>query len=105
MAKSSRETVKGNVFLSWSGERSLYVARSFREWLPRVLQRAKPWLSDIDIEKGAVGLDEIKKALVGMTVGIFFLTPENLDSLWISYEAGGLANELKDKSRICTYLL
>ena len=105
MAKSSRETTKGNVFLSWSGERSLYVARFFHDWLQKVLQRAKPWLSDIDIEKGTVGLDEIKKALAGMRIGIFFLTPENHDSLWIPYEAGALANELDDKSRICTYLL
>ena len=72
-----------------SGERSLYVAKFFYNWLPKVLQRAKPWLSDIDIEKGTVGLDEIKKALAGMKVGIFLLTPENRESLWVPYEAGG----------------
>ena len=74
---SSRETTQTyNVFLSWSGERSLYVAQFFHGWLQKVLQRAKPWLSDRDIEKGTVGVDEIKKALAGMKVGIFFLTPQ-----------------------------
>lgn len=107
MARSSnREAAKThNVFLSWSGERSLYVAQFFHGWLQKVLQRAKPWLSDRDIEKGTVGVDEIKKALAGMKVGIFFLSPENRESVWMSYEAGSLANEVDDKSRICTYFL
>jgi len=106
MGKTSRETIKAhNVFLSWSGDRSLYVAKFVHDWLPKVLQRAKPWLSEVDIDKGTMGLDQIKKALAGMKVGIFFLTPENRDSLWVPYEAGALANELDDKSRICTYLL
>lgn len=106
MPKSNREAAQmHNVFLSWSGERSLYVAKFFRDWMPKVLHRAKPWLSDIDIDKGTVGLDEIKKALTGTKVGVLFLTPENRDSSWISYEAGVLAKEVDDKSRICTYLL
>lgn len=81
------------------------MAKFFRAWLPKVLPHAKPWLSDIDIEKGTVGLDEIKKALVGKKVGVFFLTPENRGSVWMAYEAGALANEVGDKSRVCTYLL
>jgi hypothetical protein len=106
MARSIRETTKThNVFLSWSGERSLYVAQFFHGWLQKVLQQAKPWLSERDIEKGTVGVDEIKKVLTGMKVGIFFLTPENRESVWMSYEAGSLANEVDDKSRICTYFL
>lgn len=106
MPRISREALRAsNVFLSWSGDRSLYVAQYFYEWLPKVLQKAKPWLSDVDIEKGTVGLDEIKKALLGKQVGIFFLTPENRESLWVTYEAGALANALNDKSRVCTYLL
>lgn len=50
-------------------------------------------------------MDEIQKALSGMQVGIFFLTPENRESVWMPYEAGSLANEVNDKTRICTYLL
>ncbi len=50
-------------------------------------------------------MDEIQKALSGMQVGIFFLTPENRESVWMPYEAGSLVNEVNDKSRICTYLL
>ena len=31
-----------NVFISWSGERSKWVAEAMREWLPIVLQAARP---------------------------------------------------------------
>lgn len=80
------------------------MAKYFRDWLPKVLQRARPWLSEVDIEKGTMGLDAIKDALAGMRVGIFFLTPENRESIWMHYEAGGLSHEL-GRTRVCTYLL
>jgi hypothetical protein len=57
-----------NVFLSWSGLRSRWVAEAMRDWLPLVLQGAKPWMSATDIEKGSRGLIEVSTRLVGMRV-------------------------------------
>src|SRR5712692_4040989 len=94
-----------NVFISWSGERSKYAAEALREWLPIVLQAAKPWISSSDIDKGSRGLDEIGRALEGMKIGIICLTPENLTAEWILYEAGALSKTLDTKTRVCTYLL
>jgi hypothetical protein len=96
---------KGNVFISWSGERSRIAAETFREWLGNVLQNARPWMSESDIEKGSRGLDEIAKALEGMKVGIICLTPENLSAEWLLYEAGALSKTRDAKTRVCTYLL
>lgn len=97
---------KNNIFISWSGKRSLHAAEALREWLPNVVQAAKPWMSDQDIEKGTRGLTEVGKALEGMKVGIICLTPENLDARWILYEAGALSKAFSDdKTRLCTYLL
>lgn len=97
---------KNNIFISWSGKRSLHAADALREWLPNVVQSAKPWMSDRDIEKGTRGLTEVGKALEGMKVGIICLTPENLDAAWILYEAGALSKTFSDdKARLCTYLL
>jgi hypothetical protein len=97
---------KHNIFISWSGNRSLHAAEALREWLPKVIQAAKPWLSDRDVEKGTRGLTEIGKALEGMKVGIICLTPENLDAPWILYECGALSKTFSDnKTRLCTYLL
>jgi hypothetical protein len=94
-----------NIFISWSGPRSRHVAEALKDWLPTLLQSAKPWMSESDIEKGTRGLEEIGKALAGIKIGISCLTPENLSSPWILYEAGALAKALDDKSRLCTYLL
>lgn len=94
-----------NVFISWSGERSRAAAEALRGWIPIVLQAAKPWMSETDIEKGSRGLDEVGRALEGMKVGIICLTPENLTSEWISFEAGALSKTLDTKTRVCTYLL
>jgi hypothetical protein len=94
-----------NVFISWSGERSKRVAEALREWLPNVLQAAKPWLSRSDIEKGARSLDEIGRALEAMKVGIICLTPENLTAEWILFESGALSKTQDAQTRVCTYLL
>jgi len=94
-----------NVFISWSGERSKRAADALREWLGTVLQNARPWMSETDIEKGSRGLEEIARALEGMKVGIICLTPENLSADWILYEAGALSKTLDAKTRVCTYLL
>lgn len=94
-----------NVFISWSGARSKAAAEALRKWLPIVLQSAKPWMSEADIEKGSRGLEEVGKALEDMKVGIICLTPENLTEPWILYEAGALSKTLDAKTRVCTYLL
>jgi hypothetical protein len=94
-----------NVFISWSGERSKAAAEALKRWLPIVLQAARPWMSDSDIEKGSRGLDEVARALEGIKIGIICLTPENLMAPWILYEAGALSKTLDTKTRICTYLL
>jgi hypothetical protein len=94
-----------NVFISWSGPRSRWVAEAFRNWLPVLVQAAKPWMSATDIEKGARGLNEVSSSLQGTKVAIVCLTPENLDAPWIHFEAGALSKTIDDKTRLCTYLL
>jgi len=96
---------KHNVFISWSGDRSKLIAEAFREWLPMVIQSAKPWMSKTDIDKGTRGLAEIAKALEGIRVGITCLTPENVSAPWILYEAGALSKTIDESARLCTYLL
>jgi hypothetical protein len=98
---------KHNIFISWSGERSKLIADALYDWLPMVVQSAKPWMSSFSIDKGSRGLVEMVKALDGMTVGITCLTPENLAEPWILYEAGCLSKtvDVNDSTRLCTYLL
>jgi hypothetical protein len=89
-----------NIFISWSGLRSRWIAETLRDWLPMIVQAANPWMSASDIDKGSRGLPEVSKALDGMKVGIVCLTPENLTAPWILYESGALSKSIDDKSRL-----
>lgn len=78
------------VFISWSGARSRNVAAALNDWLCRVIQAVQPFFSP-EIEKGAKWSGELDAALEDTHFGIVCLTPDNLDSTWIHYEAGALA--------------
>lgn len=94
---------KSQVFLAWSGDRSRAVARALRKWLPKVLQNLEPWMSESDIEKGAVWNTELSAQLQTIKTGIVCLTPENLAVPWINFEAGALSK--LPGSNTLTYLL
>lgn len=78
------------IFISWSGERSRIIAEGLNSWLPKVIQAVKPFYSP-EIEKGTKGIEEINKTLEGTSFGIICLTPDNIQSTWIHYEAGALS--------------
>lgn len=78
------------IFLSWSRPRSRAVAEALNDWLKRVIQAVKPFYSP-DIEKGAKWSNELDGALEGTRFGIICLTPDNLNSTWVHYEAGALS--------------
>jgi len=92
------------VFLSWSGSRSKIVAESLRKWLPGVLQSVDPWISGADIEAGARWHQALSLRLNECNFGVICLTPENLGSRWLLYEAGALSKSLEGSS-VVPYLL
>jgi hypothetical protein len=94
-----------NVFISWSGERSRIVAEFLRGWLPKLIQVAKPWMSDVDAGKGSRWFDKVARALEQAKVGICCLTPENLNAPWLLFESGALSKSIPDRTRVCTFLL
>jgi hypothetical protein len=91
------------VFISFSGDRSAKVAASLRDWLPNVIQATEPWMSHSDIQKGTRWTAEISGVLSEAAVGIICVTPENVNSPWIAFEAGALSKALSS-SRVCPYL-
>jgi DNA-binding XRE family transcriptional regulator len=92
------------VFISWSGERSGRLANLLVTWLPRVIQALKPWVSSNSIDAGARWNDEVARALEELQCGVICLTPENLASPWILFEAGALSKAVS-ASRVIPYLL
>jgi hypothetical protein len=89
------------IFISWSGERSEIVAAALNEWLPMVIQNVEPQFSR-ENEKGTFWQTGIRKALA-TDFGIVCLTPENLSTPWVHFEAGSLAKH--EDGRVWTLLL
>jgi len=91
------------VFLSWSLPRSGAVAQAFRDWLPSVLQNVRPYYTPDDIGKGSRWASEVRSELEESDFGLIFLTPENLSSPWILFEAGALSK--LEKSKVAPILI
>jgi hypothetical protein len=91
------------VFLGWSGETSHQVALALHDWLPKVIQSVKPYISSEDIAKGARWATEIARELQTSNYGVMCITSENSSSPWINFEAGALSREI-DKSYISPFL-
>ena len=83
------------VFISWSGDLSLKVAQTFREWLPSVIQSIEPYVSSEDIDKGARWSTDIAKELEDSTFGILCVTKDNIEAPWLSFEAGALSKTME----------
>lgn len=96
--------MKKEIFLCWSGKRSKFVAESLYEWIPHVIQNVKPWISSEDIYAGDKWFNEICKKLEKYQFGIICLTPENITSPWLLFEAGALAKAIEESS-VCPYLI
>lgn len=92
------------IFLSWSGERSRKTATIVRKYLRIFIHRCDPWMSQLDIQKGARWSVEIGDKLDSFDVGIICVTPENTRSSWVNFEAGALSKQL-DKSHVIPLLM
>jgi hypothetical protein len=76
------------------------------EHLPEIIEGLETFVSD-QIEKGSLWFHEVRTQLQEANAGLLCLTPENVGSPWLHYEAGALAASLEDAParRIYTYLL
>ena len=92
------------VFISWSGERSHALAGLLQNWLPKVLQAVRPWISSASIDAGTRWSPEVAQGLQQSQFGILCLTPENLREPWILFEAGALS-KIVSEARVVPYLL
>ncbi len=91
------------IFISWSGEKSKEIASVFKEWIPSVIQVAKPFFSPNDIDKGTRWFSDISEELDKTQIGLIFLTKDNLQAPWLMFEAGALSKYI-DKARVCPIL-
>ncbi len=94
-----------NIFISWSGEGSKFVANTFRDWLPKVFHNSvKPWMSDQDISAGQAWSRKLEKKLKKCNFGLVCVTKKNLQAPWLLYEAGALS-KIINKSFVVPLLI
>ena len=79
------------------------MAEALRDWLPQIINSIKPWLSSADMGKGARWSPEIASKLASTRAGIICLTPTNLHSDWILFEAGALSKTVTE-AYVCPLL-
>lgn len=92
------------IFISWSGERSKAVAFALKEWLVDVLLIPEVFMSQLDLDAGTRWSQRISNELETSNFGIICLTPENMNSKWILFEAGALS-KFNDSSRLIPYVI
>ena len=92
------------VLISWSGRQSHNVGAILHEWFPEVIPGIKPWISSEDIAPGTSWFRSIMDQLEKTTWCVICLTPENVRSPWLYFEAGAIAAKRAD-TRVCSFLI
>lgn len=81
------------VFLSFAGKESRDIALALRDWLPKVIQAVKPFISE-DIGKGERWSEELAEELNDTDFGIICITKYNSCMPWINFEAGAISKAI-----------
>lgn len=79
------------VFISWSGKKSMEVAKVLKWWIEKIVQTSDAFVSDDDIALGTRWSDVIKNTLAETKIGVICVTPENQGAPWINFEAGAIS--------------
>jgi len=92
-----------NVLISWSGARSRSIAALLRQGM-EACPGVRGWMSEIDIPTGSHWSQTLSKELDDAQFGIVCVTPENVNSAWLLYEAGVMSRHVRD-ARVVPYLI
>ncbi|PYV67537.1 MAG: hypothetical protein DMG96_39010 [Acidobacteria bacterium] len=93
-----------DIFIIWSGPKSYAVASALHGWLPKIVNAFKPWLSSVDINKGARWNSELSAHLEQAKAGIVCLTSANLHADQILFESGALSKQV-EPTFVCPLLI
>jgi hypothetical protein len=95
---------KMDVLVSWSGQQSRQVGSALYEWLKEVIPGINPWISTVDIAIGTSWFESLMTQLDSTSLCVICMTPENVRSPWLYFEAGAIAGKRAD-ARVCSYLI
>jgi hypothetical protein len=79
------------LFISWSQDFSMEVAKALETFITSVLQNAEPWMSTSKLKPGDAWKREIFENLQGVNTGMLVVTKENFLKPWLLFEAGAIS--------------
>lgn len=82
------------VFIGWSGNTSEKIASILKSWLP-IMNPHIETLSDSGMEAGANWADCLSQMISSCDCALFCFTEDNVNSTWLSYEAGAVSGQGK----------
>ncbi len=92
-----------HVFISWSGEPSRSLAHILKTWIENIFQDVQVFFSAADLDPGAFWTSDVLKQFDDLGFAICCVTPENMSSPWLNFEAGAATSQLK-RERVCPIL-
>jgi hypothetical protein len=93
-----------DVLIRWSGQQSHQVGSALHDWLKEVIPGINPWISTEDIAIGTSWFQSLMTQLDSTSLCVICMTPENVRSPWLYFEAGAIAGKRVD-ARVCSYLI
>lgn len=91
------------IFISWSGVQSRGLARALHDWIPLIVPGTHVFISEEDIGPGTRWSRALAEKLDSTDFGVFVVTPSNLKSRWLNFEAGAIAKRL-ERARVIPLL-
>ena len=92
------------IFISWSGELSYTIAVLFSKWIPLMVQPVTTIVAAGEDKRGEAWFKKLMYQVKQTDFAIICLSMDNLNSPWLLFEAGVIANRL-DQANVCKVLI
>ena len=79
------------VFIGWAGETSKEIASILKNWLNGMFDGHVSAFTPDDLAAGSLWFDGLRHAMTDANCGLLCVTEDNVNSQWLSYEAGALS--------------
>ena len=83
------------VFIGWSGETSKEIASILKNWLNGMFDGHVSAFTPDDLAPGSLWFGALPRAITDADCGLLCVTADNVNSQWLSYEAGALSGNVK----------
>ena len=82
------------VFIGWAGETSKEIASILKNWLNGMFDGFVSAVTPDDLPMGSRWFDTLDSAMYAAECGLLCVTADNVNSQWLSYEAGALSRNV-----------